>query len=97
MQIVYKATKITTYIVLVLLTAAIIADLINQEYSTLTTEVALLIVFAVLLRLQRDVKIVNKSDDLMIDILTSGDPGTTLGCLFALLIPIVILLIVLFL
>lgn len=97
MQIVYKATKITTYIVLVLLTAAIIADLINQEYSTLTTKVALLIVFAVLLRLQRDVKIVNKSDDLMIDILTSGDPGTTLGCLFALLIPIVILLIALFL
>ena len=97
MQIVYKVTKITTYIVLVLLTAAIIAGLINQEYSTLTAEIALLIVFAVLLRLQRDVKIVNKSDDLMIDILTSGDPGTTLGCLFALLIPIVILMIALFL
>jgi hypothetical protein len=97
MQTVYKVTKITTYISLILLTAAIIADLINQEYSTLTAEIALLIVFAGLLRLQRDVKIINRSDDLMIDILTSGDPGTTLGCLFALLIPIVILLIALFL
>ena len=97
METVYKLAKTTTYIVLVLLTAAIIADLINQEYSTLTAEIALLIVFAVLLRLQRDVKIVNKNDDIMIDILTSGDPGTTLGCLFALLIPIVILLIALFL
>lgn len=97
MQILYKITKATTYIVLVLLTAAIIAGLINQEYSTLTAEVALLIVFMVLLRFQRDIKIINKSDDLMIDVLTSGDPGTTLGCLFALLIPIVILLIALFL
>ena len=89
-------SKVLCYIMFVFLIAAIVASLISKNYYYLKYEVILLLVYLVLVYQLRDVKIAKKTDDLMIDIMTSGDFGTTLGCLAVLAIPLAILLIAVF-